>query len=165
VGKTIFQQVGIFIFHPLGKTNFPPVGNSIFHYLGNLDYHLHWSYYHRYIQSGRAFYWLQYLINRMLIKWAKKRHRKRSLKWIWNHYWNISKTKRKFSCRVKVDDGKSTIFSLTYPPDIRLARYIKIKGEANPFDPFYKSYFTMREQSDNIKLLPSRKLLPLVYYK
>ena len=97
-----------------------------------------WSYYHRYVQSGRVFYWLQFLINKMLISWAKKRHRKRSLRWIWNHYWNISKTKRKFSCKVKNENGKTTIFSLIYPPDIRLARYIKIKGKANPFDLYYQ---------------------------
>jgi len=121
-----------------------------------------WSHYHRFVQSGKAFYLSQYLTNGYLMKWARRNHGNKSPKWLRNHYWGQSKGKRHFSCSIK--KGKKTqVLTLKYHPDIRLARYIKIRGGANPYLKKDKEYFAIRDMCVNFKLLESRRVLPLVY--
>lgn len=121
-----------------------------------------WSHYHRFVQSGRAFYRSQYLTNGYLMKWARRNHGNKSPKWLSDHYWGQSKGKRHFSCLIS-KGKKSLVLTLKYQPDIGLARYIKIRGGANPYLKKDKDYFAMRDKCANFKLLESRRILPLVY--
>lgn len=121
-----------------------------------------WSHYHRFVQSGRAFYRSQYLTNGYLMKWARRNHGNKSPRWLRNHYWGQSKDKRHFSCLIS-KGKKSKVLMLKYQPDVGLARYVKIRGGANPYLRKDKDYFAMRDKCANFKLLESRRILPLVY--
>jgi RNA-directed DNA polymerase len=121
-----------------------------------------WSNYHRFVQSGKSYYYCQYLTNGYLMKWAKRNHGNKTPKWIRNHYWGKSRDKRHFSC-LSMKDGKSFIWSLVYHPDVGLARYIKIRGSANPYSKDDREYFAMRDSCANLRRLESKRILPLVY--
>lgn len=117
-----------------------------------------WANYHRFIQAGTEFNRLGGIIREALFTWAKRRHGRKTPKWIMNHYWNISRDKLHFSCVVKTDDNKSEVLQLLNPSDIRLARYIKVKGQADPFNPEYQEYFRYRQSAANMSLLDGRGL-------
>ncbi len=54
-----------------------------------------------------------------------------------------------FSCLSKDKKGNKIILKLLKPSFTELVRYIKIKGQANPFDTEYKYYFEMRRRLIN----------------
>ena len=121
-----------------------------------------WSTYHRYVQSGRTYYDCQYLINGYLMSWAKRNNGNKSQGWLRYHFWMRFGKGYKFSCTIK-QKGKVSVLSVVYPPDVRLARYIKIRGSANVHSKKDKEYFAMRDSHANLKLLESRRILPLIY--
>jgi RNA-directed DNA polymerase len=121
-----------------------------------------WSYYHRFVQSGKTFYNCQSQTNLYLMKWARRTHSHKTPRWLRNHYWGKSKDERRFSCYTKKGES-SYLLTLTYHPDIDLARYIKIRGTANPYLRKDKEYFVMRDNCANSRKLESRKILPLIY--
>ena len=118
-----------------------------------------WANYHRYVQSGKVFHTVQKLIQDALFKWARRRNGNKTPKWIRHHYWGISHDKRHFSCMVGGKTGKAKVLELVSVPDIRLARYIKIKGAADPYNPEYLEYFNMRKKWSNMRLLESNSLV------
>ena len=121
-----------------------------------------WSNYHRFVQSGKAYYRCQYLTNGYLMKWAKRSNGSKTPKWLRNHFWGKSRDKRHFSC-LSIKDGKPYVRSLFYHPEVGQARYIKIRGSVNPYSKKDKEYFAMRERCSNYTRLESRRILPLVY--
>ncbi len=108
-----------------------------------------WANYHKYVQSSRAFAEADMNIYFLLMKWAKRKHGNKTPKWIRNHYWGKSHNFRHFSCIVRDKKGKSKILELIKPNDIKLHRYIKIKGKSNPFNFEFMDYFKMRRLSKN----------------
>jgi hypothetical protein len=44
--------------------------------------------------------------------------------------------------------GKPKLFQLVDPTETRIRRYVKVKSEANPFDPRWRDYFEDRHSSN-----------------
>ncbi len=110
-----------------------------------------WAHYHRYVQSAATFSHADSIIFQSLWRWIRRRHPKKSCKWVIKQYFNHPKRKWGFCCIIKDSKGKKQILELVQPSDIKLVRYIKIKGESNPFDPRYSSYFKMRRTFSNVR--------------
>jgi RNA-directed DNA polymerase len=113
-----------------------------------------WAMYHRYIQSAEAFYKIDYFVFKALIRWMRRRHPNKSVKWLRGKY--IRPTKKRdwnFSARYKDATGKTVVLYLQRMVDIARVRYIKIKGEATPYDSRYWQYFAMRNKATNIRLV------------
>lgn len=108
-----------------------------------------WVNYHRYVQSSGAFYFAGKKIFQSLSRWIKRRHSGKCWWWIIKNYFNNPNRKWGFSCWVKDRSGKKRLLELIYPSSIKCVRYIKIKGDANPFDPKYADYFKMRRSFKN----------------
>lgn len=108
-----------------------------------------WVNYHRYVQSSGAFYFAGKKIFQSLSRWIKRRHSGKCWWWIIKNYFNNPNRKWGFSCWVKDRSGKKRLLELIYPSSIKCVRYIKIKGDANPFDPKYADYFKMRRSFRN----------------
>lgn len=113
-----------------------------------------WANYHRYIQSAERFSFADKIIFQSLWRWIKRRHSGKCSWWIIKKYFNDLKpnTFKKnwvFSCWIKFKSNKKKLLELTKPSFVKLVRYIKIKGEANPFDPKYADYFKMRRTFKN----------------
>ncbi len=110
-----------------------------------------WAYYHRYVQSARTFSFASKVISDALVRWLRRRHGRKSIGWINKRYFNHPMRELCFCCTIKDRSGKKKLPELVKPSYIKLVRYIKIKGEANPFDPKYFDYLTMRKTYSNIR--------------
>ena len=110
-----------------------------------------WAFYHRYVQSAKTFSFASKVISDALGRWIRRRHGRKSMGWIDKRYFNHPKRKWCFCCTIKDSSGKKKLLELIKPSYIKTVRYIKIKGEANPFNPIYFDYFTMRKTYSNIR--------------
>ncbi|MBI5541413.1 MAG: group II intron reverse transcriptase/maturase, partial [Bacteroidia bacterium] len=108
-----------------------------------------WSEYHKCIQASKAFRHADDVMFKSLWYWARRRHPKKSCGWIIKQYFSNSKRKWDFCAWSKTKTGGKKLEELLRISYTKLVRYIKIKGEANPYDPEYISYFVMRRISSN----------------
>ncbi len=113
-----------------------------------------WAMYHRYIQSAETFYKIDYVVFKALIRWMRRRHPNKSVEWLKRKYIRPT-SKRDWSFCVRYRNASSELVSLHLlrMVDIARVRYIKIKGEATPYDHRFKQYFAMRNKATNIRLV------------
>jgi len=97
-----------------------------------------WGNYFRHSASKRTFTSIDHAVFEMTWKWAKRRHPGKSLKWIKSKYFQNEKN------RNWVFKEKRNRHSLFKMDSIPIRRHIKVKGEANPYDPKWYEYFTER---------------------
>jgi RNA-directed DNA polymerase len=104
-----------------------------------------WANYHRHICSKEAFVDLDHAIFEALWRWAKRRHPKKGLPWI----------KRKYFCTIggnhwvfcgtirgrRTEPRRITLYRLA---QTAIKRHVKIRNEANPYDPRWEEYFQAR---------------------
>lgn len=100
-----------------------------------------WANYHRHAVAKRAFSSLDYQIWIMLWQWAKRRHPNKGAKWIRKKYF-ITLGMRNWVFGSKDKDGN--VVTLVKASDTAIVRHVKIKGDANPFDPEWNAYFEDR---------------------
>jgi RNA-directed DNA polymerase len=106
-----------------------------------------WSNYHQYVVAKRTFQRVDYAVRNSLWFWAKRRHRNKSSSWIARRYWHHLDGREVFAADTgtRTTDGKMIRLRLHSPSRLPSRRYIKIKGEANPFDPAWRQYFEDRK--------------------
>lgn len=100
-----------------------------------------WANYHRHAVAKRAFSHLDYEIWKMLWQWAKRRHPNKGARWIKKKYF-MTICNRNWVFAAKDQEGK--VVSLVRASDTAIVRHVKIKGDANPFDPNWEAYFEDR---------------------
>lgn len=109
----------------------------------------------RFVVSSEVFSRVDFEIYKCLWQWAKRRHKKKSRKWIAGKYWHhVGNRCWTFSTSVKRADGKETCATLEYATDTKIIRFKKIVAESNPFDAKWSTYFEEREGE---KMLNSTK--------
>ena len=111
----------------------------------------------RYVVSSKVFSRVDYEIYKCLWQWAKRRHKKKSHKWIAQKYWHhIGSRQWAFSVPYENQstEGEPLYCKLEYATDTKIIRFKKIVAEANPFDECWTDYFEEREGE---KLLNSTK--------
>ena len=111
----------------------------------------------RYVVSSKVFSTVDYEIYKCLWQWAKRRHKKKSRKWIARKYWHdIDSRQWTFSVPYENQgtEGKPLYCKLEYATDTKIIRFKKIVAEANQFDEYWTDYFEEREGE---KLLNSTK--------
>jgi RNA-directed DNA polymerase len=125
-----------------------------------------WANYHKSVVAKETFKRVDREIWQSLWQWAKRRHSEKSSLWIKEKYFKTRGNRSwVFAAedREKLSpDGKPMEVSLFCASDIPIKRHIKIRGEANPFDPKYETYFEERATSkmrDTLK--GNRKFLSL----
>jgi len=107
-----------------------------------------WANYHRHIVASPAFGKAEMVIWQSLWRWAKRRHPKKSAAWIVNRYWHRLGTRRYFAVMAgsKTRQGRAMVSYLIDPRKIPIERHIKVKSNANPFDPQWRGYFESRKK-------------------
>jgi RNA-directed DNA polymerase len=109
---------------------------------------LGWVNYHRHIVASQTFARVDHEIWCGLWRWAKHRHHNKSSAWVAKKYWHSIEGR---SWRFAVNTGKQTAdgrpiwFKLVCANKTIIRRHLKIKGEANPFDPKWRRYFEERK--------------------
>lgn len=105
-----------------------------------------WANYHRHVASSRTFTRIDYQIYRALWCWAKRKHRNKSRKWIYSQYFIHPKTGRRIFHSTHVnDEGQREIVELVIAARIGYQQHVKIRRDANPYDPAWEPYFERRQ--------------------
>ena len=104
-----------------------------------------WALYHRHVVSKQVFNRVDNAIYHALWRWAKRRHSNKSHTWIARKYFRPTpKHQWKFRGQGTDKQGKPTTFYLIDAARTPIQRHVKIKSEANPYDPQWEIYFEKR---------------------
>jgi RNA-directed DNA polymerase len=104
-----------------------------------------WANYHQHIVSKRTFGQVDSHIFRMLWRWSKRKHPQKSATWRRKKYFPANGTRNwVFTGAVlgKHEERKSV--TLCKAADTPIKRHLKIRAEANPYDPRWEVYFEER---------------------
>jgi len=105
-----------------------------------------WANYHRHVVANGTFKKAEWVLWHCLWRWARHRHSGKGSQWMTQRYWHTIGGKKVFA----VDTGKRTPsgqiiwLRLVSPLNTSIRRHVKIRGQANPFDPRWRAYFKDR---------------------
>ena len=125
-----------------------------------------WGNYYRYGASSKAYSRVDYEIHKTLWQWAKRRHPQKGKKWIKEKYFKqlhgrdwtfaaITKSKK---------TQKEHTLSLKRLANIAIQKYVRVKTNANPYDPADATYYKRRKAKDTEQeLRETDNLLPMIW--
>src|SRR5260370_11266228 len=103
-----------------------------------------WANYHQHVGSLVTFARIGHAIFQALWRWAKRRHPNKSKQWVKERYFKSIKGQNwVFYGVIATKEGFVENY-LLHPAHIPIQRHVKIKGEANPYDPAWEEYFEKR---------------------
>jgi RNA-directed DNA polymerase len=106
-----------------------------------------WANYHRHISAKATFVRVDHEIWQGLWRWAKRRHPKKGYRWIKKRYFHsIDSSSWVFAVDTgeRLESGQIIWQKLVRTRRIPIQRFVKIRAEANPFDPDWYDYFEER---------------------
>jgi RNA-directed DNA polymerase len=107
-----------------------------------------WAHYHRHVVSSRIFSSVDRSIFYNLWQWARGRHQKKTSHWLKKKYFEKRGTRDWcFFGETCDDQGQLHKAWLYHARSTPIRRHVKVKGEANPYDPAFETYFEEREGS------------------
>lgn len=122
-----------------------------------------WANYHRSVVASKTFNRVDKEIWQSLWQWAKRRHPKKSSQWIKDKYFKTFGNRRWIFAVADekrfYPDGKPFRVSLFRASNVPIRRHIRIRAEANPFDPKFETYFEERSTSKMRANLRGKKRL------
>jgi RNA-directed DNA polymerase len=106
-----------------------------------------WVNYHRHACSKRTFEQIDTAIFKSLWQWAKRRHPDKNRKWIADKYFGTLGKRRWifFGETQKAKGEPMTRNWLKLAARTPIVRHVKIRKDANPYDPSYDEYFANRK--------------------
>jgi RNA-directed DNA polymerase len=109
-----------------------------------------WVNYFRHSVAKKVFVYVDYCIFRALWAWACRRHPNKNKGWIWKKYFSIPGAGwGRFSAKLEKNRKLISVFQAAAKP---IRRHVKIKSDANPFDPEWREYYFKREASRNFRM-------------
>jgi len=106
-----------------------------------------WANYHCHCVASRAFDRMDFEIWRKLWRWSRRRHPTKNAGWVKTRYFHaIGGRTWTFAAPADVQNqlNQASWKRLVYASDTPIRCHRKIRGEANPFDPRWYSYFVER---------------------
>jgi RNA-directed DNA polymerase len=104
-----------------------------------------WANYHRHVVSQRTFSHIDNQVSQILWRWAKRRHPRKSSHWLKQKYFRAEPGRKwVFHGNLPQPNGPPTLIRLFKTQSIPSQRHLKIKAEANPYDPHWEQYFEQR---------------------
>jgi RNA-directed DNA polymerase len=104
-----------------------------------------WANYHASQASKKTFTKVDHEIWQALWRWASRRHPNKGRRWTKDRYFLRSQDRNwVFGTRTKSGNGEGMDSRLVSAADIPIKRHVKIKADANPFDPEWEAYFAER---------------------
>jgi RNA-directed DNA polymerase len=105
-----------------------------------------WANYHRHVVSKRVFQGVDHAIFTSLWQWARRRHPKKSPNWLKQKYFEPQGGRNwAFFGESCDDESKPHRVRLLLAGSTPIQRHVKVKAEANPYDPADETYFEKRE--------------------
>jgi RNA-directed DNA polymerase len=114
-----------------------------------------WALYHRHVVSKETFSAVDDAIYRILRRWAIRRHPNQSRRWVMAKYFAPNRG-RNWVFHGNVNDKDLLLYDAASMP---IKRHIKVRAEANPFDPEWEVYFEKRLGVQMASNLRGRKQL------
>ena len=107
-----------------------------------------WANYHRHVVSTRTFAHVDHHIFSSLWQWARRRHPNKNTRWRKQKYF-ASRRGRDWSFFGEKCDDQGQPIQVWLRPARRtpIQRHVKVKADANPYDPAYEIYFEKREET------------------
>lgn len=104
-----------------------------------------WANYHQHICSKDTFHYMDFALFKSLWQWAKRRHPEKGARWIKRKYFaSVGNRNWVFTGEIYDSTGKTKRVYLRVASHVQIKRHAKIKGDANPYDPTWESYFEHR---------------------
>jgi RNA-directed DNA polymerase len=105
-----------------------------------------WAQFHRHACSSRTFRSIDERFFWEIKRWLHYRHPDKGLRWMRRKYYRRHRgVSWSFFARRKGSDGRYEYRDLTKASWIPISRHVKIRAEANPYDPEYGEYFSRRK--------------------
>lgn len=105
-----------------------------------------WGNYYRHVVAKAIFSYVDDCIFKSLMRWINRRHPEKNAQWRNKKYFRTQGMRRWiFSVKVKNKKGEYSFLDLFTASQLPIRRHIKIRAEANPYDPQYVKYFSERE--------------------
>lgn len=101
-----------------------------------------WANYHRHIVAKDTFGYIDYRVWKLLWRWSCRRHGNRNKYWVKQRYFHPIGSENWVFQSVDAENGLQRLVSCK---DIPIKRHIKIRSEANPYDPVDELYFEQRQ--------------------
>jgi len=114
-----------------------------------------WANYHRHVVSSEAFSRIDTYVFEQLWRMLRKRHPRKSKKWLFKKYWTAFGKKHIFAVLTKTRKDPKRVYQVIRTCSIGIKRHIKIKAAANPYSPEFARYFWQRRNNKESKLLPA----------
>ncbi|NIP23943.1 MAG: group II intron reverse transcriptase/maturase [Phycisphaerae bacterium] len=111
-----------------------------------------WANYHRYVVATEAFERVDNYVYEQLWRMLRKRHPKKSRKWLFRKYWTAADKKGVFAAVTRYKTN-SKVYHVIRTGAIGIRRHRKIKADANPYSPEYARYFWTRRRDREAKLM------------
>src|SRR5882724_1042297 len=125
-----------------------------------------WTNYHRHVVSKRVFQRVDHFVFTNLWQWARRRHQNKTSRWLKQKYfeWHGDNNWRFFgeSCD---DEGTPHKVRLLLASSAPIQRHVKVKGEANPYDPAHEAYFEKREETHMQETFRGTRTLRFLWYE
>jgi RNA-directed DNA polymerase len=125
-----------------------------------------WANYHRHVVSKRTFDRVDHEIFSSLWRWARRRHPKKGRRWLKQKYFE-RRQGRDWSffgetCDDEGQPGKVWLYRAVSTP---IKRHVKVKSEANPYDPAHEPYFEKREADHMQDTFRGTRTLRFLWYE
>ena len=125
-----------------------------------------WANYHRHVVSSRIFSSVDRSIFYNLWQWARGRHQKKTSHWLKKKYFEKRGTRDWcFFGETCDDQGQLHKAWLYHARSTPIRRHVKVKGEANPYDPAFETYFEEREGSHMRETFRGTRTLRYIWHE
>ena len=116
-----------------------------------------WANYHRHVVAKRTYAAVDSHIWQALWRWARRRHPNKSCGWVRRKYFRtLDHQHWVFAVATRGYNGEPRILALLSATETRIVRHVRVKSDANPFDPVWDFYFAQRQRSRMLQRLQDR---------
>jgi RNA-directed DNA polymerase len=125
-----------------------------------------WANYHRHVVSKRTFNRVDHSIFYKLWQWARRRHPNKDPRWLKQKYFERHRGRDWFFFGETWDEeGQPTKVRLLLASRIPIQRHVKVRSEANPYDPAYETYFEKREEDHMLDTFRGTRTLRFLWHE
>lgn len=113
-----------------------------------------WGNYYQHVVSKKTFSYVDSRVWQMIWKWTRRRHPTKSKTWRKRKYYKTVGSQNWVFTATKQEKGAVRTLKLFNLQDIPIRRHLKIRGEANPYDSDWETYFEERlglQMKENLK--------------
>src|SRR6266446_2281502 len=114
-----------------------------------------WAQYHQHVVSGKIFKTVDDAIYQKLRRWVNRRHPQKSNEWKTKKYFKTF-NRDNWVFYGEANGEERHLMNTTQTP---IRRHVKVKGEANPYDPIWEGYYEQRLDVHMATSLKGRKWL------